>query len=86
MRKALLTYDSFASHTTLNKALKEDLCLEETSIGNIEIQTYSGSVCEDGFLVSAKIDGMKKEQKDFLVSTNAQKMPVCHYDIPQSWV
>ena len=39
MRKTLLTYDSFASHTTLNKALKEDLCLEETSIGDIEIQT-----------------------------------------------
>ena len=46
-RKVLLTYDSFASHTTLNKALKQELCLKENSVGNIEIQTYAGSVQEE---------------------------------------
>ncbi len=28
-RKALLTYDSYASHTTLNRTLKEELALEK---------------------------------------------------------
>jgi hypothetical protein len=82
-RKVLLTYDSLASHTTLNKALKQELCLKENSVGNFEIQTYAGSVQEEGFVVTASIDGMKPQKIDFLVSENAQKMPVCKYDIPE---
>ena len=85
-RRVLLTYDSFASHTTLNKTLKQELGLKENSIGKIEIQTYAGSVQEEGFVVKANIDGAHSQKIDFLISTNAQTLPVCKYDIPQCWI
>ena len=54
--------------------------------GNIEIQTYAGSVQEESFVVAAKIDGVQSRKIDFLISANAQKMPFCQYDIPDFWV
>ena len=50
------------------------------------MQTYAGSFNEKSFMVSAKINGIKEDKIDFLVSNNAQKMPVCHYSIPQHWI
>jgi hypothetical protein len=66
--------------------LKQELGLKENSIGKIEIQTYAGSVQEEGFVVKANIDGAHSKKIDFLISTNAQTLPVCKYDIPQSWI
>ena len=48
-RKALLAYDGFASHTTLNRTLKEELGLKEIALGEIEVQTYAGPFSEKSF-------------------------------------
>ena len=37
-------------------------------------------------MVSAKIDGVHSRNIDFLISLNAQKMPLCQYEIPDFWV
>ena len=85
-KKVLLTYDSFASHSTMNEGLQKVLDLTTSPLGNVEIQTYSGSVQEQSYMVSAKIEGVHKRKIDFLLSSNAQKMPMCQYKVPAIWM
>ena len=85
-KRVLLTYDSFASHTTMNESLQKELGLKASPLGNVEIQTYAGSVQEQSFVVSAQIEGVHSRNIDFLFSSNAQKMPLCQYEIPDFWV
>ena len=49
MKQVQLTYDSFASHTTLNSVLKDELRLDTTYIGDLNIQTNSGIFEEKGY-------------------------------------
>ena len=85
-KRVMLTYDSFASHTTMNESLQQDLGLTANPLGNVEIQTYAGSVQEQSFMVSAQIEGVHSRKIDFLLSSNAQKMPLCQYKIPNFWI
>ena len=60
MKRVLLTYDSFASHTTLNFTIKDKLELNTTYIGDLKINTYNGFIEEKGYQASAAIDGLQK--------------------------
>ena len=66
----------------MNKSLQQDLGLKANPLGNVEIQTYAGSVQEKSFMVSLNIDGVHSRNIDFLISYNAQ----CQYEIPDFWV
>ena len=70
----------------MNKSLQQDLGLKANPLGNVEIQTYAGSVQEKSFMVSLNIDGVHSRNIDFLISSNAQKMPLCQYETPDFWV
>ena len=85
-KKVLLTYDSFASHTTVHGAVKDELGLKANFIGNLSVQTYAGSVEEKGFQVCATIDGLQGKKKiDFLVSSCSQSIPTFKYKVPHVW-
>ena len=68
-KKVLLTYDSFASHTTVHGALKDELGLKANFIGNLSVRTYAGFLEEKGFQVCATIDGLHGRKIGFLVSS-----------------
>ena len=42
MMQTILTYDSFASHTTLNYIVRDKLSLDTKYIGDLQINTYNG--------------------------------------------
>ena len=83
-KTVLLTYDSFASHTTMSRAMSNQLNLKETYVRTPHVQTYGGPVQEAAYQVSAQIVGLKGKI-DFLVSNCEQKIPKYSYDIPFSW-
>ena len=85
MKQVLLTHDSFASHTTLNSALKDELRLNTKYIGDLNIQTYSGVVEEKGYQTTAVIDDLGGRKVDFIVSNCQQSIPEYQYDIPAAW-
>ena len=65
--KAVLTYDSFASHTTISAGLVEKLGLKTTCLGDLIINTYGGKISQKGYKTQAKLDGSGKI--DFIVSS-----------------
>ena len=71
LMRTILTYDSFASHTTMSDAVKDELCLETKDIGDLQINTYNGINSERGYLTSANIDGLYNYKIDFIISTSA---------------
>ena len=85
MMNTLLTYDSFASHTTMCDVVKDELCLETKDIGDLSINTYIGKKLERGFQTSATIDGLHDSKIDFIISTCSQKIPAYQYDVPMEW-
>ena len=44
-----ITYDSFASHTSMDISLKDELQLTDKYIGDLKIQTYGGVIREKDF-------------------------------------
>ena len=84
-QQVVLTYDSFASHTTMNRSLVEDLELKPTYVGELLINTYNGRVEEKGFSTRASIDGITKPV-DFIISSVTQKIPQFVYQVPQKWM
>ena len=84
MKRVLLTYDLFASHTTMNYAVKEDLQLDTKYIGSLSINTYSGLIEEKGYQVSATIDGLNGKI-DFIICSCSQNIPLYEYEVPSAW-
>ena len=83
--RTILTYDSFASHTTMSDVVKDELCLETKDIGDLQINTYNGIKSERGYQTSANIDGLHNYKIDFIISTCSQKIPAYQYDVPLEW-
>ena len=86
MMRTILTYDRFASHTTMSDVVKDELCLETKDIGDLSINTYNGIKLERGFQTSATIDGLHDSKIDFIISTCSQKIPAYQYDVPMEWI
>ena len=84
MMDALLTYDSFASHTTMCEVVKDTLSLETKFIGNLQVNTYNGIKEEIGYQASANIVGLE-QTVDFIISSCSQKIPAYQYDVPVEW-
>ena len=78
----ILTYDSFASHTTLNYVVRDNLSLDTKDIGDLQINTYNGVKEERGYQTSAHIDGLHSPKIDFIISTYSQKISTYPYDVP----
>ena len=85
MMKTILTYDSFASHTTLNYVVRDKLSLDTKYNGDLQINTYNGIKEEKGYQASAHIDGLYNPEVDFIISTCSQKIPDDQYDVPIKW-
>ena len=84
MMQTILTYDSFASHTTLNYVVRDKLSLDTKYIGDLQINTYNGIKEEKGYQESANIDGLCAKV-DFIISSCSQKIPAYQYDVPIEW-
>ena len=84
-RRVIVTFDCFASHSSMSSELKDELGLNMTSLGLIDVQHYGGHSQEEGFQCTAKIDGVSKPV-NFLVGGCQQKLPTFKYDVPEHWV
>ena len=85
MMRVLLTYDSFASHTTMNYAVKEELQMDTKYIGSFSINTYGGLIEEKGYQVSANIYGLNGKI-NFIVSIHIlSNIPFYEYEVPAVW-
>ena len=85
VKKVLLTYDSFASHTSMDVSLKDELQLSTQEIGDLKIQTYGGIIREKGFQTTAYIEGLKTRKIDFILSKCQQTIPEYEYEVPLGW-
>ena len=86
MMQTILTYESFASHTTLNYVVRDKLSLDTKDIGDLQINTYNGVKEERGYQTSAHIDGLYSPKIDFIISTCSQKILAYQYDVPLEWM
>ena len=68
----------------MNYAVKEDLGIPSKYIGNLNINTYGGLIEEQGYQVSANIDGLVAPI-DFIVSSCCQNIPFYEYEVPAVW-
>ena len=82
MVEAVLTYDSWCTHTTIDKNLQSYLDSPVDDCGPMEVKT---------FFVSKKINGLKTRLKlnnlqlDFIVDKVQQDLPEFEYKIPPEW-
>ena len=84
-KKVLVTFDSYASHSSISPELKDDSGLVETSVGMVDVQHYGGRTQTEGFQCTASIDGVSKPI-DFLVGGCQQKLPTYNYAVPDTWI
>ena len=85
VKRVLLTYDSFASHTSMDVSLKDELQLSTQEIGDLRIQTYGGIIREKGYQTTAVIEGLKQRKIDFILSKCQQTIPEYEYNVPYGW-
>ena len=57
-RRVVVTFDSFASHSSMSAELRKELNLNMTSLGFVDVQHYGGHSQEEGFQCTARIDGV----------------------------
>ena len=85
VKRVLLTYDSFASHTSMDVSLKDELQLSTQEIGDLKIQTYGGIIREKEYQTTAVIEGLKTRKIDFMLSKCPQTIPEYEYNAPFGW-
>ena len=82
--EVILTYDSYASHSSISAEVAKALNLKQTSVGLLDIQHLGGSKQQEGFSVTAYISPLTKPI-DFLVGGCGQFLPTYKYEIPEKW-
>ena len=85
IKRVLLTYDSFASHTSMDVSLKDELQLSTQEIGDLKVQTYGGIIREKVYQTTAVIEGLKTRKIDFILSKCQQTIPEYEYNVPFGW-
>ena len=81
-KNVLLTYDTFASHSTMDASLVAELGLPVESVGDMSVQTHFVTKRMEGKLTSASINGVRLQ---FLVSSQPQTVPQYTYSVPAQW-
>ena len=88
--KVLISYDGFASHSSVDESIREELDLPLEDIGIINVSRYGGSVTEQGFKTKAKLCPINENSDgfimDFIVSKCPQELPRYTYNLPQHWI
>ena len=82
---ALITYDSFASQSSIASSLVSSMNLSKKNLGKVKIQTYAGIIEDDGHTASVRIKELNNECFEFLNNQNSQTLGVCLYKIPLAW-
>ena len=89
-KKVLISYDGFASHSSVDESIRAELDLPLEDIGIINVFCYGGSVTEQGYKTKAELcpldGGSGGVMMDFMVSKNPQELPRYTYNVPNKWV
>ena len=82
--QVLVTYDSYASHSSITPEVARDLGLKQSSVGMLDIQHFGGNKQEEGFFVTANISPLSKPIQ-FLMGGCGQTLPSYRYEVPEKW-
>ena len=82
---ALITYDSFASQSSIASSLVSSMNLIKKNLGKVKIQTYAGIIADDGHTASVRIKELNNKLFEFLINHNPQTLGVCQAKIPLAW-
>ena len=82
--EVLVTYDSYASHSSISPEVVRELKLKQTFVGMLDIQHFGGNKQEEGFSVTAHISPLVKPIQ-FLVGECGQSLPSYKYEVPKKW-
>ena len=82
MVEAVLTYDSWCTHSTIDKSLQSYLDSPVDDCGTMEVKTFFVSKKINGFKTRLKLNNL---QLDFIVDKVQQNLPEFEYKIPPGW-
>ena len=85
-KRVLLTYDGFASQSSIAGNIATELGLHRTDMDTIDIHQYNGIVRSSAQTVRAGLKELGGKQIEFMVNDSAEQiLPICEAHIPTAW-